>query len=300
MTVMITKKQQLYQQIIGIISVVSVFAIVLLNTYSSPYSNGPSNLLDGWARVIRGIPISSIMITLVLALAGKKVAGFVTSLINTVFTIITVVVDIRYGTPQIGLWIDLILAMSISVVCLLTMLDKTTDYENSYYIEKRDSIMLIIFTFSIIGAYYLMNLSIQNFRGYIDKLDSINFFAAFTVSEGELGILHVAIAVLIMVALFFAWTKNNKMLFGVDMSLAILCLIMVFKHFDMPYRTFNFQIVLVLLIIETVISILIFKKQIKPNYTKNIAELEILKQNGLITEEDYLKKVKEYSEQKLG
>ena len=217
MTVMITKKQKLYQQIIGILSVVSVFAIVLLSTYSSSYSKGPNNLLAGWVGV-RGLPISSIMITLVLALVGKKVAGFVTSLINTIFTIITVVIDIRYSTPQIGLWIDLILAISISVVCLLTIFDKTNDYENSYYLEKRDSIMLSVFTFSIIGAYYFMNMTIQNFWGRLNELGSINFFAAFTVSDGELGILHVAIAVLIMVALFFAWTKKNKIFFCVDMA----------------------------------------------------------------------------------
>ena len=299
MTVMVTKKQKLYQQIIGILSVVSVFAIVLLSTYSSSYSKGPNNLLAGWVGV-RGLPISSIMITLVLALVGKKVAGFVTSLINTIFTIITVVIDIRYSTPQIGLWIDLILAISISVVCLLTIFDKTNDYENSYYLEKRDSIMLSVFTFSIIGAYYFMNMTIQNFWGRLNELGSINFFAAFTVSDGELGILHVAIAVLIMVALFFAWTKKNKIFFCVDMALAVLCLIMVFEHFDMPYRTINFWIVLVLLILETVFAILIFRNHIKPNYTKKIAELEILKQNGVINEEEYLKKKKEYTEQRNG
>lgn len=287
MTIMITSKAKKMQIVLLAISIISIFAILFLKVTPSWNGSEKGNLLSGWTWGIQGLPIAGIMATIVFFNIGKKVPSLISSLIFTGFSIITTVNLISYGDemPLLVFVIDL-LAIIISVICLLTVLDRSGDYSESYIIDQKEAKMLTAFSVAIILAYYFMNFMVQDFI-YIPELGAINFFGTFTVEKGESAILHAIIATLIVVVLFFAWRKQYKLFFGTDLALALLLVVMIFKNLDMPYRTVYFYILLLLILAEIVIACLVFKANLKPDLSKKKAELELLKKNGKITDAEY-------------
>ncbi|MCR5335024.1 MAG: hypothetical protein K6E42_00555 [Synergistes sp.] len=297
MTIMITSKAGKMQPVLLAVSIISILAILFLKVSPAWDGSKMDNILYGWAWVIRGIPITGIMATIVLFNMGKRVPALLASLVFTVFSIITTVNIITYRDtiPWLIFVIDA-LAIVITVICLMTVLDRTGDYSGSYMIEQKEAILLSAFSVSIILAYYFMNLMVQNFIYYVPELGAINFFGTFTVETGESAILHAIIAIFIVAILFFAWKKQYKLVLGLDLALAFLLVILFFKNLDMPYRTTNFYILSLFMVVETVLAALIFKSSLKPDLSRKKAELELLKRNGKISEEKYQDELKKLNE----
>lgn len=295
MTIMITKKARKMQILLLAISIIAIFAILFLQV-STSWDGSKGNMLSSWVWAIQGLPIAGIMVTFVFFNIGKWISALISSLVFTGFSIITTVNIFTHGDdePLLILLIDT-LGIVISVICLITVLDRTGDFSESYIIEPKEAKMLTAFSVSIILAYYFMNFTIQNFIR-IPELGAINFFGTFTVKTGESAILHAIIAILIVVVLFFAWKKKYKQFLSTDLALALLLVIMVFKNFDMPYRTVYFYILLLFIITETLMAILVFKTNLKPDLSRKKAELELLRKNGKITEDDYQKELKKFNE----
>ncbi len=292
MKIMITTKAKRLQMILLALSIVSALAVILLKVSPPWYGIERMNFLSGWGWGMRGIPIAIIMITIVLFNIGKKIPAVITSLFFTAMVVFATayIVDMDDMSSLLILVIDA-LAVAITAVCLLGVFDRSSDYSASYFIESKESWMLMFFSGATILAYYLMNLVIQDFRGWFDGPDWLNFFGAFTSDQGELGILHAIIAVLMILVLYFAWKKQYKIFLGIDITLGFILAVTIIKHLDMPYRTVFFYFVLAMVIAETVLASLVFKSNLKPNLSKKKAELELLKSNGKISEEAYQKEL---------
>ena len=303
MTVMITPKAKVFQIITLVLSLVIVgFFLLVKVPYTYLYwSSGNSkeyteyiSILDYTTRVygygarviFRGIPATLLALIALFSATAKRIP-------NLIFTILYLLYSgmLFLYTMSRAVWVSIIIAVFaifLLVISILSLGDKSKDFSNSIYIEKREVSLGIVYTVSILVAYYFMNLPSQyfDFNG-----QTMNYFAAFSNLYDENPVFHAITAIAIIMCLFLLWKNKRLPYFIVNIALSLFLVVLFFKHIDMPYRIFPFYIVTLCLIAETIISIILFKKSLKPSRAKvdadnarKQAEIELLKSVGKYSE----------------
>lgn len=305
MTVMITSKAKVFQIITLVLSVVIIGAFLLIKfpRHVISLSSGSTyeyteylSILDyitkyffygyfyGAQLVFRGIPMLLLALITIFSATAKRIPNLIISILYFLFS---GTIFLTYGVGGISI-IAVVFATFVLVISILSLADKSKDFSNSIYIEQEEVSLGIVYTVSILVAYYFMNLPSQyfSFNGQI-----MNYFAAFSDLYSESSILHAIIAIAIIICLFLLWKNKRIPFFIINMALSLLLVVLFFKHIGMPYRIFPFYIVTLCVVAETIISIILFKKSLKPSRAKvdadnarKQAEIELLKSVGKYSE----------------